>query len=220
MGFSLRSEAQAGCALRRGSREFAARGGLVWTDAARGDVRFEIVFTFDRGAGEAAEHGDLADVIEGVGDGALEEAFNRLVERLAGGEITVEVFYGGKEALDFGVPWQWCGVMPGLLALGDGKRPLKEIAHVSENLRGRARLIADVEAGEMIGSAAQGFATAVGNGGDSVTEELTGRIGCCGHAAIPFSHQSLTLCIIRLVLRSRFRPLILHSCPQIFTGIQ
>jgi hypothetical protein len=53
-----------------------------------------------------------------------------------------------------------------------------------------------------------------------VTEKLAGRMGCCGHAAIPFSHQSMTLCIIRLVLRSRLRPLILHSCPQIFTGIQ
>src|SRR6266567_1484626 len=200
MGFSLRSEAQAGCALRRGSFEFAVRGGLLEPDAAGGDVRFEIVFTFDRGAGEAAEHGDLADVIEGVGDGALEEAFDGLMERLAGGEIIVELFYGGKEALDFGVPRQWCGVMPGLLALGDGKRPLKEIAHMSENLSGRARLIADVEAGEMIGSAAQCFATAVGDRGDSVTEKLACRIRCCGHAAIPFSHQRLTLCIIRLVL--------------------
>src|SRR6266705_4021031 len=154
MGFSLRSEAQAGCALGRGSFEFAARGGLVQSDAAGGDVGFEIVFTLNGRAAEAAEHGDLADVIEGVGDGTLEEAFDGLVERLGGGEIIVELFYGGKEALDFGVPRQWCRVMPGLLALGDGKRPLKEIAHVSENLRGRARLIADVEAGEMIGSAA------------------------------------------------------------------
>src|SRR2546428_382790 len=165
---------------------------------------------------KALQAGAFLDVIEGVGDGDLEQDFDGPVERVAGGEIIVELFYGAKEALDFGVPRQWYGVMPGLLALGDGKRPLKEIAHVSENLRGRARLIADVEAGEMIGSAAQGFATAVGDRGDSVTEKLAGRIGCCGHAAIPFSHRSLTLCIIRLVLQSRLRPLILHSCPQIF----
>src|SRR6266702_2334966 len=54
------------------SLEFAVRGGLVQSDAAGGDVGFEIVFTLNGRAAEAAEHGDLADVIEGVGDGALE----------------------------------------------------------------------------------------------------------------------------------------------------
>src|SRR5260370_38130166 len=96
MGFSLGSEAQAGCALGRGSFEFAARGGLVKPDAARGDIRFEIIFTLDRGIRQTAEHGDLADVIEGVGDGTLEDSFDGLVERLGGGGMIVELFYGGQ----------------------------------------------------------------------------------------------------------------------------
>ena len=36
----------------------------------------EIVFAEDGGAGEAAEHGNLADVIEGVSNGALENSFD------------------------------------------------------------------------------------------------------------------------------------------------
>jgi hypothetical protein len=48
---------------------------LLGANAAGGDVSFEIVFTQDRRVGEAAEHGDLADVIEGVSDGTLEEGF-------------------------------------------------------------------------------------------------------------------------------------------------
>jgi len=63
------------------SLEFAVRGGLFGADAASGDVRSEIIFAPDGGAAEAAEHGDLADVIEGIGDGALKEAFRRCVKR-------------------------------------------------------------------------------------------------------------------------------------------
>jgi len=55
---------------------------LFGADAASGDVRSEIVFAHDGGAAEAAEHGDLADVIESVGDGALKEAFRRSMKRL------------------------------------------------------------------------------------------------------------------------------------------
>ena len=54
---------------------------MFGADAASGDVRSEIIFAPDGGAAEAAEHGDLADVIEGIGDGALKEAFRRCVKR-------------------------------------------------------------------------------------------------------------------------------------------
>ena len=57
------------------SLKFVARNGLLEPDAAGGDLRLEIVFGFDGGAGQTAKHGDLADVIEGVSDGSLEEAF-------------------------------------------------------------------------------------------------------------------------------------------------
>jgi hypothetical protein len=171
----------------RDSVEFAAGCGLVEADASGGDVGFEIVFAFDRGAGQAAEHGDLADVREGVGDGALQEAFDGSVEWLGRGQVIVEPFQGGEEAFDFGVPGEWCGVVPGLLPLGDGKRPVKEITQVREDLRGGARFVADGETGEMLGSATQGFGAAIGDGGYGVAEELAGGVGRCGHAVIPFS---------------------------------
>jgi hypothetical protein len=56
------------------SFEFAARGGLVQADMAVGDLGLEVVFAFYGGTGEAAEHGDLTDVGQGVSDGTLEEA--------------------------------------------------------------------------------------------------------------------------------------------------
>src|SRR5271168_3094377 len=42
--------------------KFAAWGGLLRADAARGNLSLEIVFTFDGASGKTAEHGDLANV--------------------------------------------------------------------------------------------------------------------------------------------------------------
>jgi hypothetical protein len=162
---------------RSESLEFAAGSGLVKADAAGGDVGLEVVFAFDGRAGETAEHGELADVIEGVGDGALEETFRWAVERFGRGEEIVKLFYRPKKALDFAAPWQRCGSVPGLLALRDRKSPVEQVAHVREDLRGRARLVSDVEARKMVRSAAQGFAAAVGDGGEGVAEKLAVGIG-------------------------------------------
>ncbi len=70
----LQREDSARSKVRR-SLKFAARGGLLETDATSGNVGFEKVFAFDGRANEAAEHGDLTDVVEGVGDGSLKKAF-------------------------------------------------------------------------------------------------------------------------------------------------
>ena len=48
---------------------------------AGGDVGLEVVFALDGGASKASEHGDLADVIEGVSNWSLKEAFRRSVKR-------------------------------------------------------------------------------------------------------------------------------------------
>src|SRR5882762_3967900 len=72
---ALRREDPAWLRIRE-SVKFAAGGGLLRADAAGGDVGLEVVFTFDGGVGEAAELGDLADVIEGVSDRALEESLS------------------------------------------------------------------------------------------------------------------------------------------------
>jgi hypothetical protein len=79
--------------------------------------------------------------------------------------------------------------VPGLLALSDGERPVKQITEVREDLGGRTRLVSDVEAGEVVRGAAQGFATAVRDGGDGVAKQLPRGIGRWGHAVIPFSKK-------------------------------
>ena len=107
------------------SFEFAAGCGLFGADAAAGDFGFEIVFAFDGGAREAPKHGDLTDVIEGIGDRCLEEALDGSVKRFIRREVIVECFEGGEEAIEFRVPGERSGIVPGLLALSDGKRPIK-----------------------------------------------------------------------------------------------
>ena len=46
--------------------------GLVVSDSSRGDLGHEIALTFYRCARDPAQHGDLAGVSQGVGQGALE----------------------------------------------------------------------------------------------------------------------------------------------------
>ncbi len=56
--------------------EGLSRSGLRGTDLARGDGGNVVVFAADGCARKAAEHGELAGVGQGVGDGALEKALN------------------------------------------------------------------------------------------------------------------------------------------------
>jgi hypothetical protein len=64
--------------------------------------------------------------------------------------------------------------------------PIEEIAKVREHLRGRARLIANVECGERAGRVAESFGCAISDGGDSVAQKLARSVGGrgrggCGH---------------------------------------
>ncbi len=77
--------------------------------------------------------------------------------------------------------------MPGLLALGGGESPVKQIAQVREDLSGRTCFVSDVEAGEMVGCATQGFSAAVSDSGDGVAKQLPCGIGRWSHTVIPFS---------------------------------
>jgi hypothetical protein len=137
----------------------------------------EVVFAEDGGTGQAAQHGDLADVIERISDGALKQTFSRTVERFRRGEVIVELLQRGEEAIDLCVPRQWRGVVPSLFALRDRERPVKKIAHMRENLRRRARLVADMEGGKVIRRAAQSLSAAVSNGRKRVAQKLASRIG-------------------------------------------
>src|SRR4029077_3359376 len=77
--------------------------------------------------------------------------------------------------------------MPNLIASRHGKRPIEEIAKVSEDLGGSARFVTDGKAGKGVGRAAQSFASTIGNSGHGMTQELAGGVGRFGHAVIPFS---------------------------------
>ena len=55
--------------------EFAARRGLLRGHAAGDNFRLRVIFAANRGAGEAAQHRQLAHVRERVRDRALEEFF-------------------------------------------------------------------------------------------------------------------------------------------------
>lgn len=111
---------------------------MVRAYAAGGDFGHGVVFSLDGEAGEAAEHRQLADVSQRIGDGALEEFFYGGVERLFGGKVVIEGFKGGEEAVHFPVPFEGLGVVPGFCAAGNGKRPVVEVAHVGEDLSGGA----------------------------------------------------------------------------------
>jgi hypothetical protein len=65
-----------------------------------------------------------------------------------------------------------------LLAPGDGERPVEQIAYVREDLRGSARFVSDVVAGEVVWGVAQGLAAAIGDSGNSVAKKLACGIGC------------------------------------------
>src|SRR5260370_21901176 len=178
------------------SYECGGGSGLCGADAVGGGVNCEIVITKDRTVGQAAEHGDLADVMEGVGDGALEESLGIAVKRFGGGQVVVKIFDGRVETIDLGVPWQRRRVVPGLPALRDGERPVKHIAQMREDLRGRARLVANMEAGEVRRNAAQNFATAVGNGSNGVAKKLPCTIGIVGHRSCSSGLAESNYCVV------------------------
>src|SRR5207253_11082724 len=96
---------------------------------------------------------------------------------LAGSQEVIKLFYGRKKPLDFGVPGQRSGIVPGLLTFRDGQCPVKQIANVRMDLHGCARLVADMEAVKVRRSAAQCFAAAVRHGSQGMSEKLTGRFG-------------------------------------------
>ena len=149
---------------------------MVETHAASGDPGLEIILAENRRAGEAPQHSDLAYVIERVRDGTLKETFSGTVERFGRSQVIVELLQRGEKAVDFCVPRQRRGVPPRFFALCDRQRPVQNIAHMRENLRGRARLVADVEGAKVIRRAAQRFSAAVSNGRKRVAQKLARRI--------------------------------------------
>lgn len=143
---------------------------MVLANPADGDFSDVEIFSSRGAAGEAAEHGQLADVGEGVGDGALEEALDGGVERSVGGQVGIEGLEGGEEALLLLRPGERLGVVPGLRAYGDGKRPVKKVAHVGQDLGGKTAGAG--ETGKVLGRVLEGTGSAVGERCNGVAQEL------------------------------------------------
>jgi hypothetical protein len=97
--------------------EFKLWGRLVLANATASDVRTQVIFALDGRAAEAAKHSDLADVVEGIGDRALEELLGGGVKRFAAGEVVVEILEGLEEAVDLSRPRERLGIVPSLLAV-------------------------------------------------------------------------------------------------------
>jgi len=138
---------------------------LVFADAAGGDVRLVIVFNADGKARKTAQKGELSDVMQGIGNGPLEEFVHRGVKRLGTREIVIEVLERVKEALDFVGPGERVGVMPSGLAFGHGETPIKEVADMREDLNRRAAILAGFEVNVGLRGVANDFAGTVGDGG-------------------------------------------------------
>src|SRR5260370_22893597 len=114
------------------------RRGLLYRDTHNHNSRFEILFSLDGTAGEAPEHGDLSDVSEGVGNGALKKFFDGSLRRFTGSEKVVELLERSEEAVRFLLPGKRLGIAPGHFPLRHRERPTQRISAGSQTVRARA----------------------------------------------------------------------------------
>jgi len=151
------------------------RSRLVCAYATYCHIRDEEVFADGGAARETAEHGELADVGKRVGNRTLHKPVDGGLEGCVGGKKVIEAFDGAKESgLLFSPRARLCGV-PFLVSERDTERPVKEVAHVSEDLDGCA---ADSgEAGEVVRGSIKGACSAIGESSDGVAKELAGGVG-------------------------------------------
>jgi hypothetical protein len=147
------------------SIKFKIGSKLVFADAAGGDVCLEIIFAADGETGNAAKNGELAGVIEDVGERALEKFFGRGMKRIRAGEKVIEALERVEEALDFVGPGEGRRVVPGGLPFGHGECPLEQVADVGENLGGGAAIVSCLEIDIALRGITNDFAGAIGDGG-------------------------------------------------------
>lgn len=137
---------------------------------AHGDRGNVVVFSADGSAGQAAQHGELANMREGVGDGALEEAIDGRVEFGTRREVGIEGAKRGEKPLLFGGPRKRLGVVPGGTSLHHGNRPVEEVAHMRQDLDGAAART--VEIGEALRGVFKSPRGAVSKGSDGMAEQF------------------------------------------------
>src|SRR5262249_4844346 len=98
------------------------------------DVGAGVVLGLDFRAGQAAQHRELADVRQRVGDRALEDALGWDGERRLRRQVVVEALHGREKAFDLAVPFERRRIVPRLGALRLRQRPVEQIADVREDL--------------------------------------------------------------------------------------
>ena len=81
------------------SVEFVARGFLIRTNAASGDLRSEITLSAHRTATHAAQHRDLADMRQRIGERTLDQLVDVTLELAVGGEHRIELGETIEEAI-------------------------------------------------------------------------------------------------------------------------
>jgi len=108
---------------------------------------------------------------ERIGHGALKKLLRRGVQRRIGSQEGVESLERLEEAILLVSPGERLRGVPALLPNGRTQRPVKEVAHVGQNLHGETA--SAVESGEVIGSAVQGADSSIGQGGQRVAQQFT-----------------------------------------------
>src|SRR5208283_651623 len=127
----------------------------------------------NRSAGEAPEQRELAHVRERIRDRALKKFLGRAGKRRIGGEIIIERFYGCEETLSAFIPSERRGIVPVLFAVGLAERPVEQISQMREDLSASARGITGAVFRKTWWSALQHFASAIGERGEGVAQEVT-----------------------------------------------
>lgn len=159
------------------SIKFEFGRGLVLANAAGGDICLEIVFAADGDTGKPSKNGELADVIQHVGERTLEKFFGGGVKRLSASKIVIEALEGIEEALDFVGPGEGLRVVPSGLTFGHGEGPVKKVADVRENLDRRAAILARLEIDVALRGVTNDFASAIGDGGQGMAEKVASADG-------------------------------------------
>ena len=101
--------------------------------------------------------------------GPLKQLFDRGMKRLGGSKVGIEGLQSGEETLLLAGPIEGLGVVPALISLGDAESPVKQIAHVGEDLRGLAA--GAIEGCKRFRRVLEGACGAVGQRRDSVAKE-------------------------------------------------
>lgn len=146
------------------------RRGLICPDLAGLDLRDEKILPAGGAAGETAQHGQLPHMGERVGHGSLEKLLGRSVQRRIGGQKGVESLERLKEAMLLVSPGERLRGVPAILPNGHTQRPLKEVAHVGQNLHGETASV--VESGEVIGRAIESADSSISQGGQRVAQQF------------------------------------------------